>query len=212
MSTKETEHFRKVLRHAIYEEFPNINPKDIYNALKKKNSSSLFFDDLLPICYKSKIPIEQLHNIFQSYQVYADYILPEKFVTFLEDESTLITRSTQSSSSLTSMQKDILSKFIQSIQGRRTQATPPFTTGDYSANSYSTERKLLSYLWIFIQKYNPPGSNSSEIRVSAFLKLIKEMNLSIDFDAFLDALFAFFNGPLEQLDFTQFARFVDQFA
>ena len=180
--------------------------------MKNPGANSIFFDNLVSICQKSNVPLEQLPKIFASYQVFSDYILQDKFITFLEDESTLITRPAQSTSSLTSMQTDILSKFVQSLQGRRTQATPPFSTGDYSANSYSTERKLLSYYWIFVQKYNPPGFNSTQIRVSAFLKIIAECNLSMNNDDFLDALFAFFGKPLESLDFNQFAHFVQTFA
>ena len=206
MATKETAKFRKTLRHAILDEFPNLDERQIYAKIKKDDAQMVFFSDLYPFCEKANIPIDQVKKIFASYQIFTDHISLAHFVVFLQDEY-FPASGLEIPSNLTGSQKDILSQFIQAFQCRRTQATPPFSA-DSAAQPLSSEPSLISQQWILILKYNPPNSDPSKVRIAAFLKFKDEMNLSFSFDDFLDAIFAFFDAKVDSLTFGQFARLI----
>ena len=223
---------RKLLRHEILKDFAGIESKKIFEALKQEELPFITFDDLKPYYERCKLSREKLNDIFSVYNVFVQKISPKKFISFLEDEVTCKMLEENINPNLTENQLKILTKFVEGLKTHRT--TP--ITGKQSGGSRKdlasakgsnvsptrlvsdatfttiTERTSLSSIWLFVLKYNPSNTKSDRyVRLAALCRIADELNLSFTTEDFIDAIFAFFDQKIDQLDFQQFVKLIQTF-
>ena len=194
---------RRTLRHEILKDFVGIESRKIVDVIKSPDLPYVTFDDLKPYCQRAKIPFEKLTDIFSLYEVFKKKISPEKFVKFIEDEVTCKTLEKNLNPNLTEDQIRILTEFTEAIKNHRTTAI---------ADETLSERSLVSNMWIFVIRYNPNSNNSKYVRLATLCRIADELNLSFTTEEFIDSIFAFFGGKIDQLDFTQFVHLMEAFA
>ncbi|OHT16831.1 hypothetical protein TRFO_12916 [Tritrichomonas foetus] len=194
---------RRTLRHEILKDFVGIESKKIFEAIKREDLPFITFNELVPYCQRAKIPVEKLTDIFSLYEVFKKKISPKKFINFLEDEVTCKTLEVNLNPKLTDAQIKILTEFAEGIKNHRTTAISLDST---------TERSLISNMWIFVVRYNPANSNEKYVRLASLCRIAAEINLSFSTEDFIEAVFTFFDKRIDQLDFTQFVQLMQAFS
>jgi hypothetical protein len=196
--------FRRALRHEILNMFPGFSSKAIYEQLKNPGMPVLVLSDLQQVCVGAKIPVSFLNGIFSSYNVFNSRISEEKFAAFLQDEVTCKGPTTILNPDLTKDQIQGLVAFVTAVKNRRTQAY-------WTQNGLSSERVHPSNIWVSLVKLNPQGSEAKFLRLATICRLVDDLDLGINVEDFIGAIFLFFGRKLERIDFDQFTQLIDAF-
>jgi hypothetical protein len=196
--------YRRTLRHEILNSFVGVSSKEIYQQLKDPSLPTLFLRDLEQFCTKAKIPVSALQGIFSSYQVFTHRLSEEKFTLFLQDEVTCKGPVVNLNPELTQDQIKGLVSFAAAVMNKRTQAY-------WTSNGLSSENLHTSNCWISLVKLNPPGSDEKYLRLAALCRFVDELDLGINVEDFISAVFLFFGKKIDHLDFNQFTQLLDAF-
>ena len=192
MYSEQTVSQRKLLRTVLNNTFPGQTSDMIYEALRPKFCDVLSPDDLIPFVEAAGIPKSQLSIILHPYGVGETFISSSAFKMFFEDEFRPSDPALPYPKELSQQQISILSRFAASIRSR-------------------VSNLLLSDQWTFICSFKPSGSNPCSVRLSALCHICKSLDLALDPHDLIQALFVFYGGPLEEINFNQFSLFMQTF-
>lgn len=202
--SKHTAKYRTDLRHEILKNFDGVPSKDIYYKVKVEEAPYVTFEDLRVFSDSAKIPFDSIPDIFAAYGIFNKFISEEKFVRFLEDEVTNKTLEVVLPEGLASAQKNILVKFVDALTRRRTEYAVS------SSSALSSGHSLIANMWVYAIKTNPPDCSDKFVRLASLCRLCDEFNVA-QVEDFIDAIFAFYESKIDQLDFQQFARLIEAF-
>lgn len=191
MYSVETVGLRRKLRQVISDSIPGATTPMIYEKLKDKFAPKLTTDDLVPFCESVNIPAEKIKILLEPYGVTDKQITQASWRAFYEDEFSCATKPVAIPQTLNKAQIDVLTNFASRLRSR-------------------TESKI-SVQWTYMLSRNPSGTPAGQVRLSAFCRLIDEMDLAFDHSLLIDALLAFFGKKTNALDFNEFALFMQTF-
>ena len=181
---------RNYLRQCVADTLPGIPSDDIYNKIKGLNIN-LTQQDLIPFCKAAHVPVDQLPNLLSPYGITENRISRKNWKLFFEDQFCTSFPFLPIPQTLSNNQIEVLTKFTNSIRSR-------------------TEESLASQ-WIFVASHNPTGSNPAKIRLSAFCRIVAELDLVFKQEELIDSVISFFGHKISEIDFVQFAQFMQTF-
>lgn len=191
MFSEETVSLRRKLRQCIADSVPGASTAIIYQRLKARFAPNLTQDDLVPFCEAVNIPKEKLPMLLEPYGITERQISQTNWRKFYENEFCSTQPVLPIPQTLTKDQVRILSKFAEKIR-LRTDST-------------------IANQWMFVISRNPSGSPDGRVRISAFCRLVDELDLAFNNTALIDAMLAFFGRKTDSLDFNEFAVFMQTF-
>ncbi|OHS94612.1 hypothetical protein TRFO_10985 [Tritrichomonas foetus] len=182
---------RKKLRQVIADTLPDYTTDNIYDRLKGRFNTNLTQQDLIPFCKAVGIPVKMLPNILSPYGIRENWISKKNWKIFYEDEFCSTFPVLPIPSTLSNYQIEILTRFANSIRSR--------TDGSLSSQ------------WVFVSNRNPTGADPSKIRLSSFCHIVDELDLVFKPKELIDSILAFYGQKLVEIDFMQFASFMQTF-
>jgi hypothetical protein len=200
---------RRALRHQILSTFPGVPLKVIFAQVKAAGESQITFPDLEPYCASINVPVKTLPAIFSVYRPFVTRISEEVFVTFLQDEVRFTSTEREVNHNLTDDQATIIKSFVGIVKSRKTHEYHSGEPLGAKSQSLVGARYRLSFIWNYLPRLNPLHSGENVVRVATLCRLAAEMELPASTEDFIDALFAFFQRKLDQLNFNEFAQLME---
>lgn len=198
MFSNETVELRKLLRHIVTATFPTLSTDQIYDKIKPKFQLSMTTTDLKPFCKAIELPFSKLTIVLTPYGIYDQSISKKNWKCFMEDEFSCSFPTIPIPSKLTSTQTTFFSRFVNII-------------GSRASSINQSRHSFISDQWCYVARFNPTGSKGNTLRLSAFCHILKELDILIKPEDFINAMFVFFGKKLEELDYQEFAQFIQAF-
>jgi hypothetical protein len=181
--------------------------------VKTPGENQIKFSDLDSYCAAAKVPTNALPGIFSAYRPFVARISEATFVKFLQDEVGFTSSECDPNPNLTDHQAAAIKSFVSIVKSRKTHnyhSTHPLL-GDTQRDSSVGARYQLSFIWNYLTRLNSLQTGENVVRVATLCRLAAEMELRTSAEDFIDALFAFYQRKLDQIDFNDFVQLMEAF-